>query len=206
MANASQYEKLREGAEVWNRWRSEALFQIPDLTELDLRGAVLDSYDLSCCLFYRTNFSGASLKNTAFMGATLNETVFAHADLTGALLIGAAAAKADFAEATLQSARLGSAVISGGTLRNADLTNANLVNTFLKSVEMIGCQLGYPRMRNTVLADLDLTNVIGLDQVDHGGGSSIGLDTLIRSRGLSDTFLLGCGVLQHQLVSIRSLS
>lgn len=46
MANQEHLEILRQGVEVWNRWREEHLEILPDLRGADLRGAHLREADL----------------------------------------------------------------------------------------------------------------------------------------------------------------
>ena len=44
-------------------------------------------------------------------------------------------------------------------------------------------------------ADVDLSEVKGLESVGHQGPSTIGVDTLVRSEGeIPEAFLRGCGV------------
>ena len=47
----------------------------------------------------------------------------------------------------------------------------------------------------TTFADVDLSTVKGLDTVEHLGPSTIGIDTIYKSRGnIPEVFLRGCGV------------
>ena len=50
-------------------------------------------------------------------------------------------------------------------------------------------------LNGTVFADVDLSEVKGLETVRHNGPSSIGIDTIYKSQGrIPDIFLRGCGV------------
>ena len=40
MANKEQLDILKQGVKVWNQWKIKHLDIRPDLTEVDLRGAV----------------------------------------------------------------------------------------------------------------------------------------------------------------------
>jgi hypothetical protein len=61
-------------------------------------------------------------------------------------------------------------------------------------------------MLYTTFADTDLSGVIGLDTVRHQGPSSIGIDTLYKSRGrIPDTFLRGAGVPEDLITYAHSL-
>src|SRR5262249_54811549 len=50
--------------------------------------------------------------------------------------------------------------------------------------------------------NLDLSEVIGLDSIDHDGPSTIGIDTLFHSKGkIPEIFLRGCGVPDSVIVN-----
>jgi hypothetical protein len=75
MADQEQVEIIRQGWEVWNRWRMDNPTPTPDLTGADLSGAMLSKANIS-----RANFSRANLSS-----AILTYTVFGHTNLTNAL-------------------------------------------------------------------------------------------------------------------------
>jgi len=54
-------------------------------------------------------------------------------------------------------------------------------------------------------AALNLSTAQSLESLNHFGSSTIGLDTLLQSEGLADEFLLGSGVPETILPTIRSL-
>ena len=56
MANSEHLDLLKQGAEVWNRWRLDNEGIRPDLSGVDLSGADLSGVNLS-----RTDLSGANL-------------------------------------------------------------------------------------------------------------------------------------------------
>ncbi len=126
MANKEHLALLKQGVDVWNRWRKEHPEVQPDLRKADLYGENLLRADLS------------------------------HADLS----------RAD---------------LSGADLRKA-------------------------HMRNTVLNDLDLRQVKGLETVWHVGPSDIGIQTIYLSRGeIPEEFLRGAGVPENFIEYMRSL-
>jgi TIR domain len=58
----------------------------------------------------------------------------------------------------------------------------------------------------TIFADIDLSVAKGLESVNHGGPSTIGIDTLYRSNGqIPDVFLRGAGVPDTFITYVRSL-
>jgi hypothetical protein len=59
---------------------------------------------------------------------------------------------------------------------------------------------------DTVFGDVDLSDVKGLESVEHKGPSTIGIDTIYRSRGrIPEVFLRGCGVPDEFITYVRSL-
>jgi len=117
MADEEHVVLLRQGVEVWNKWREEHRDILPTLSGADLTGALLGGADLS----------GADLTNADLTGADLSS-----ADLTGALLGGTDLTGADLGGANLSVAVLISAVLNG-----ADLTGALLYETVLSNVNLI---------------------------------------------------------------------
>ena len=78
------------------------------------------------------------------------------------------------------SPHLSDAVLFYVNLRETDLSNANLAQAL--------CGL-------TNLANVDLSAVKGLESIKHAYPSSIGIDTLYKSKGkIPEQFLRGCGV------------
>ena len=54
---------------------------------------------------------------------------------------------------------------------------------------------------------VDLSGVLGLESVDHSGPSSIGIDTIYKSKGkIPDSFLRGAGVPDNFIAYMRSLT
>jgi hypothetical protein len=81
-------------------------------------------------------------------------------------------------------------------LRGADLTAANLR----------GADLREAIVARTVFADADLSVAKGLNAIIHRGPSTIGIDTIYKSRGnIPETFLRGAGVPDNFIAYIGSL-
>lgn len=59
MANPEHVEILKQGVEVWNKWRKENSTVIPYLSEADLSGASLSEANLS-----RADLTSANLTQT----------------------------------------------------------------------------------------------------------------------------------------------
>src|SRR5205823_416025 len=147
---------LKQGVEVWNKWREEH----PDI-QPDLNSVELSRTDLS-----RANFAGAYL-----VEADLSKTTLVEANLSGAILF-----SVDLSEATLVGADLGGKIIRRTTI-------------------------GY-----TLLGDVDLSTARGLDTINHTMPSTIGIDTIIRSKGkISTIFLENAGVPNSIIEAMPSL-
>jgi uncharacterized protein YjbI with pentapeptide repeats len=128
----------------------------------------------------RPDLSFANLVRFDLAGANLFLADLAHTNLRDAKLTGATLVSADLTHTNLSGANL-----SGGNLFGADLTYTNLSGTTLRDAAF----------RFTVIANVDLSEAIGLDAVRHDGPSSIGLDTFFKSKGkIPEVFLRGAGV------------
>jgi Pentapeptide repeats (8 copies) len=169
-----------EGIREWNQ-RRRADEAIPHLLGADLLGA-----DLSVA-----NLSGADLSNANLFGANL-----VNADLLGANLSNADLSNADLSNADLSNADLSGAKLLGADLLGADLSVANLS----------GADLGESQCGRTIFADVDLSEVRGLDPIKHLGPSTVGIDTLFRSHGkIPEAFLRGCGAPETLIAYLPSI-
>jgi len=111
---------------------------------------------------------------------------------------------------------------------NADLTGANLCDANLRGanfgpvIELTEAELssanpdpfallgiGNPasaKCSGTIFANVDLSEVKGLDSIWHMGPSTVGIDTLLLSKGnIPEAFLRGCGVPDALIVQQRAL-
>jgi hypothetical protein len=145
MANAEQCEILKQGVEVWNKWRDKNPgFQV-DLFGADLNGANLKE----------ANLSGADLRQ-----ANLWKTDLSDADLTDANLSGASLMGADLSRAHLGGAHLYVAHLMGADLSAADLSRANLSEADLREANLSGADLSEAILMG---ADLKRANLSGAD-------------------------------------------
>ena len=193
---------------------NDELFGI-DLTNSNLRmaefqGSNLHSAHLSRSNLVHANFSRANLSSCFLTRSNLSMSTFSSANLTGADLSSSDLSFANLEGANLSRANLSAANLTGASLNGASLRNATLFATNLTQTDLTGADL---RGANIIKAELesaaffeavfgmstfvncDLSSAIALDFSRHTGPSTIGLDTIVKSRGLlPKKFLLDAGV------------
>jgi uncharacterized protein YjbI with pentapeptide repeats len=207
MANSEYLAILKEGTEAWNRWRNEHPEVGTDHYEIDLSGADLRCADLNganlctanlseanlvradlghALLYAGANLAGAKLAAANLADANIGGTDLSGADLTGADLSGACLIETDLRDAKLKAADLGAADLSRAQLSGADLTGATIIHT--------------------TFGDVDLSEVKGLEDVDHAGPSIVGIDTIYKSKGkIPHVFLRGAGIPENFIKYMASL-
>lgn len=226
MANPEHVAILKQGVEVWNQWREANPDILPDLRQVKLQAA-----DLTQVNFNRVNLNGADLRaadlslsnlnEVSLIGTDLSKTDIAEANLLDAKLMSAKLREAnlwksifrgaDFWEADLMSANLKNANLSGASLwksflSKADLSGADVTWTKISDAILNGTNLSKAKFGFTILADLDLSSIIGLETVKHDYPSTIGIDTLYKSGGnIPKVFLRGCGVPENFIEHTRGL-
>ncbi len=194
MANQEQLEILKQGVEVWNKWRDNNPDVDVDLSEAHLIEASLKGVDLT-----RANLSRALL-----LGAYLCEAELRQANLSEVNLRQATLIQAQLSGATLLRAYLGRANLSQANLREADLRMAHLNEANFNSAYLMGSNLAQAEMGYTIFGDSDLSKSIGLEAVIHAGPSTIGTNTLVLSKGkISEVFLRGCGLSDWEIGQVK---
>jgi uncharacterized protein YjbI with pentapeptide repeats len=197
-----------------------------NLSRTDFRDSDLNSANLGDAELGHADLSGAKLGRAKLVAANLRGATLRGAHLVEANLSLANLGVANLSETNLDGANLGAtnlrgATLRGATLRGARLLAANFSRADLSGADLSGTDLGWVNLtgadlsaanlggatcRLTVFANVDLSDVKGLDSVIHYGPSSIGIDTLLGSRGkIPEAFLLGCGVPKPLIEYIRSL-
>jgi uncharacterized protein YjbI with pentapeptide repeats len=222
MAIEEHLAMFKQGVEAWNRWRDANPALQPDLSRVNfwsletsdpyLMEALWNvwlperrSYNLKNVNFASTNLRGACLSSADLRGACFNSAELSFADLRHATVDRAQFQKAKLKAAKLVELHAAHADLSGADLEysdlsGADLTAANLTRCNLKSVNLTGAilngtDLSQSLLQWSLLVDVDLSRVKGLDTVQHFGGSNIGMDTIERSHGnIPESFLQGCGL------------
>ncbi len=205
MANPEHLAILKQGVDVWNKWKSKTKHKVDlvganlgeaSLIGADLIGADLNGANLSGAGLGRASLGFANLSGANLIGADLNGANLSGADLGGADLSGARLSGSDLEFANLVLANLSIANLGLADLAFANLSFANLTGTDLTNVGFSG----------TIFADVDLSTVRGLESAKHTGPSTIGIDTLYKSRGqIPEIFLRGCGVPETFITQAKAL-
>lgn len=113
---------------------------------------------------------------------------------------------ADFSEADLSGADLLGADLEGANLTGANLKGANLFGANLTSANLDGTNLEGVSIAMTIFGNVDLSKVRGLGTVTHEAPSTIGIDTIYRSKGdLPEIFLRGAGVPEPFIANMKAL-
>jgi uncharacterized protein YjbI with pentapeptide repeats len=186
-----------------------------NLRSADLNDANLNAADLSYADLNDANLNDANLNAATLSSADLGDAKLSYADLSGAYLSGADLNApylrranlrsanlndANLNDANLNAADLRRANLSFANLRNADLRKAKLIEADLRNAKLIEADLGHlnvsaATLGYTVFAAIDLSLATGLESVVHEGPSTIGIDTVFRSKGeIPEIFLRGAGV------------
>jgi len=181
------------------------------LTGAELRQADLSGADLTLAHLNTADLDHATLSEAYLGSAELGWAKLTGADFTLANLAKAILFRATLSEAKLKSARLNEADLTGADLSGADLTGADLAGatlyaTNLSQAGVTQADFSGARCARTVFADVDLSVAEGLHSARHNGPSTIGTDTLFRSRGnVPEAFLRGCGVPEQLITYLPSL-
>lgn len=211
MADPVQVAILEQGSKAWNKWRQEHPEVRPALSEANLSraeliGADLMGADLSGVFLNGAYLNGADLSGADLSGAHLSGTYLSWADLSGTDLSGADLNRAHLNGAHLDEADLGGAHFNGAHLNGAHLNNTTLVYTSFSSAQVAQADFTEALVMEAVFADMDLSEARGLETVLHRGPSTIGTDTIFKSKGrIPEVFLRGAGVPEILITYLPSL-
>lgn len=230
MANLKQLDILKKGIDSWNLWRANNARVQPSLSEAGLhmaylKEANLSMADLSDADLRMAELAEANLYEADLTWANLNEAFLYQANLRKAKI-----QKANLARANLQGANLNNAVLTwstlgranlksaqfveadlnatnlcGSDLRDANLKYASLIGANLTRANLEGADLSYAIVGGSLFGNVDLSVVKGLDTLVHLGPSTIGIDTVFKSKGnIPEVFLRNAGVPTDLFKSIKS--
>jgi uncharacterized protein YjbI with pentapeptide repeats len=187
MANPEHLEILKQGVEVWNDWRKKYPDIQPFLVDADLSGIDLSGVHFRLALLGRVKFNHSNLSRANLVGAMLSGADFSYADLS---------------HGKLNTTTLISTNFNYANLNHADLSYANFRSSFLSGADFTNSY-----WQGTNAAEVDLSEAIGLESVNHYAPSTIGIDTLYLSAGkIPEVFLRGCGVPENFITYMHSLT
>jgi uncharacterized protein YjbI with pentapeptide repeats len=153
------------------------------------------------------NFSGADLQEADLVETRLRHAYLDGANFSRADLSGADLRAVNLREANLREADLSKAYLNDTWLIAADFSRANLSQANLTRARFRGTDLTEATTFGTTFADVDLSSVRGLESIRHTGPSTLGIDSIYKSRGsISEVFLRGCGVPDDIIAYIRSIA
>ena len=231
MANPKHLKILKQGVEQWNKWREEHPGVRPDLSGEHLDGADLQGANLSGANLEAVDLDKADLRKAKLLEVDLTDASLLRANLGGSDLTGSDLYGADLIGATLTGADLRQAKLVMANLRGANLKKVDLFGSFLNGTNLQGADLQGANLSWAILieanlskadvgdadftravtsrshfADVDLSAAKGLETVEHRGPSTIGIDTIYKSRGkIPEAFLRGCGVPDEFIAYIGSM-
>jgi hypothetical protein len=111
---------------------------------------------------------------------------------------------ADLRRIDLRRADLNLAILVLANLEGAQLYGANLIRANLSGAEVGDADFSEASMGYTILVDVDLGAVKGLETVHHSDPSTIGMDTIHKSRGkIPERFLRGCGLQDWEIEVLK---
>jgi uncharacterized protein YjbI with pentapeptide repeats len=162
----------------------DSRFKYTDMTDATFTGARMHGCSIFAGSLFRTNFKGAELGDLALKNLFLQQVSF-------------------------RSAICRSISFEGTPLEDVDFTCAVLATTSFTNIPRCTGTFHRASMIQNVWSDTDLRGARHLETVAHRGPSTIGIDTLYKSRGdIPDQFLRACGVpdevLQNLLPTLRS--
>jgi uncharacterized protein YjbI with pentapeptide repeats len=184
-----------------------------DLTDADLGSTNLTEANLSGAILIRGHLSGANLFKANLSGAVLTKAELFRASITRANLTGADLHEANLRETNLSQSNLSGigdlsgAILTGANFNGVDLSEANLVGANLSHVLFEHVKFERAIVGSTIFGVVDLSSCSGLDSVEHLGPSTLGIDSIIRSKGkIPKHFLRGVGLPNEWIDYIAGLA
>src|SRR5216684_1054998 len=159
MANQAHLNILRQGVDVWNKWRKENVDIQPDLSKADLQKANLFGIDLNHANLAEAIFNEANLTNANLFGAGLVAAYFLYTNLTKANLGKAYLAEASLGGAILHEADLRGTILEEATLNRANLSKANLSGAKLSNAILVETNLTEANLTDCSIYGISAWNV-----------------------------------------------
>jgi uncharacterized protein YjbI with pentapeptide repeats len=190
MANPEHLAILKQGVEVWNRWKAEHRDVVPNL------GGVFGD---------PTQLRDSYLREAEFFHVYLDWVDFARGNLDRAMFDSAWLRGSSFHSASLQQVSFIYANLLGVKFRDADLTGADLTRANCNGADFTGAVLTNAVLNETILTNATLAHCTGLETCQHAGPSRLDHQTLVKSGHLPLAFLRGCGLPDQFIDYVPSL-
>ena len=219
LKNAIFY-KVELGEQLVQTQMRKANLKGADLSEANLKWVNLSNTKLDNAILHEANLSNANLESCGFTGARMTNAnleeakiranYFFSADLTGANLQKAEIHLANFGRANMSEVNLQETDVIQTQLTNTKLTGANLRGTNFASSNLSQADLRWAcvedanfsqvSMGGTILAEMDLSGVKGLDEIFIKCPLVIDFSTIYKSNGrISQNFLRRAGVPEEMI-------
>jgi hypothetical protein len=182
MANPEHLKILKQGVEVWNRWRRDNPLVEPDLSQLVFireNLTELDGINLERALLSQASVLNASLKGAKMRAAMLSCARFA---------------ASDFTDADMSSTQLTLTKFHSTIMIRTNFEGASFHQTFMHEVDLANASLKNAKLFINEFIATRLTDAKDLHLVEHTGSSVIDVSTLVLSCGIPKSFLIGCGL------------
>lgn len=201
MANEEHLDILRQGVDVWNKWRYANPQTKPDLSGADLTSAKLSRINLKEADLHQANLNKANLSRAKLNGARLAEAKLVEANLRETKLVGVDFIKANLSGIDLMGANLSQAKLIAVNLSNANLIGANLIEANLNKANLSGAKLSGAHLSEANLSEADFkeaklrdaflirANMTGANL----SGANLNQAHLV-STDLTETNLTGCSI------------
>lgn len=194
MANPKHIDVVRKGQGAIDAWRRRNVGIRLDLENAELRDLDLQGADLSLAVLRNTKWEGADLRDAVLSDTLAAGARFSRARLDGIDLSSSDLSKAQFNACDVRLADFSQANLSLTSLCYSDFGGSNFGDADLSRATLRSCQFDradFTRSRfvETLVGDCDLSQVVGIEFVEHSGPSSIGADTVVDTvRGAGGRF------------------
>ncbi|EDL56123.1 toll/interleukin-1 receptor domain-containing protein [Gimesia maris] len=220
MANPEHVEIVLSGPQSIKSWQAEHPEDTLDLSnarlkyvnlewitlqKADFRNAYIEHAHFYNCQITKSNFEGATFDKANFGNADLMQVIFRKAQMKNVSFTSSSVVGTIFTDAKLINASFLSTSLRFCSLMGADLRNAEFSFTGLHDSSLNGANLNNAKLNDTTWNDINLSDIKGLETIQHSGPSSLGIDTLEKSKGkIPEIFFRGCGLSDDLITLIKT--
>ncbi|RLD05013.1 MAG: hypothetical protein DRI32_04725 [Chloroflexi bacterium] len=179
---------------------SDTILVSADFRHASLWGANLSRANLTKSNFNSANLNGTNLQNADLSLAQFTKVGFFYAEFQDAKLYRTNFLNADFSNSNLRKAKFDGTKLKGANLSKADLSGVTLFGVELRQTQfddtiVVNTNFNESIFGETFFCNCDLSESLGLETSMYIGPSTIGTDTLQKSKGkIPVEFLRGSGL------------